>query len=231
MNPPKVLLETAKRYFQRNPDELRRFIRSALGLRLGVPLDALRWLADQAARGGPATDIEIEAVPPGFRVTAKLDLMKTPIRAGAVIYIERLRISGSELRIELRLEEVSLRLAGESFSPVALLIKSGALDLTRPGNLLKHLPNLPPFLVEAFENKLVLDLMKHPKVAGNPQARRIISALTSVVTLHGIETDENHVDVAFRAFPEGLRHAARSLRAHILEPAAERVRAFLPVGR
>ena len=228
---PKALFETAKHYFQKNPDELRRIVRNAFGLRLSVPLDAIRWLAEQAVSKGAAAKIEVESLPPGFKISAELEAMKTPVRAGAVIYIERVRVSGTELRIEVRLQDVTLKLAGESFTPVALLIKSGALDLTRPGNFVRHAPNLPAFLIEAHDNKIVLDFMKHPAIANNPLARGLISALTSVVTLHGVETDEGHVDVMFRAFPDGVRHAAKSLREHLFAPAAEKVRGFLPVGR
>src|SRR5436190_24268957 len=61
MDSPKTLFNTARQYFQRNPDELRRFVRNALGLRLSVPLDAIRWLAEQAVSKGPAGKIEVES--------------------------------------------------------------------------------------------------------------------------------------------------------------------------
>jgi hypothetical protein len=221
---------TAKAYFQRNPDELRRMIRSLLGLRLGVPLDAIRWLADQASRSGAAKDIEIESVPPGFRVAASIDLMRTPVRAGAVLYIERVRLNREEMRLELRIEDVILKLTGDSDTPVALLIKSGALDLSRPGNFVKYLPHPPPFLLEAHDNRITLDFLHHPKIRDNPVARHVLSLLTSLVTLHAVETDERHIDLSFRAFPEGVRHAVRSVREHLLEPTLDRARLLLPNG-
>jgi hypothetical protein len=225
-----MFIDFAKQYFQRHPEELTRFVRSLFGLRLGIPLDAVRWLSGQAAKSGAAQDIEIEAVPPGFRIAATVDLMKTSVRASAVVFIERLRITGEEMRVELRLEDVSLKLAAESWSPVAMLIKSGALDLSRPGNLLRHLPARPPFVVDAKDNRIVLDFFKHPKLGGNPAVRHLLSLVTSLVTLHGVETDEKHLDVAFRAFPEGLKHAARTVREHF-RPAIEGVRALLPARR
>ncbi len=231
MSQAEAILDTARRYFKRNPAELGRVLRSALGLRLGVPLDAVRWLAAQAEESGKAEDIVIEAVPPGFRVEATIDLMHTPVRAGAVVYIERVRINGRELRVEIRLEQVKLALAGESDSAVAMLIKSGALDLTNPGNLVKHMPKLPPFLIEARDKRIVLDFMQHPKIAESPLALHAISLLTSWVTLHGVETDESHIDVSFRALPEGVRHAARAVRTHLVSPTVRRALFFLPGAR
>jgi hypothetical protein len=53
--------------------------------------------------------------------------------------------------------------------------------------------------------------------------RRAVSLLTSFVTLHGVETDTKHVDIAFRALPTGLGGAARSLRKNIVMPSMSRL--------
>jgi hypothetical protein len=228
---PEELYQTARRYFRRNPAELARFVRSLLGLRLGLPLDAIRWAAERASRAGSVSDIEVDTVPPGLRIAATVNLMKTPVRAAAEIYFERVRLSGEEIRLDVRLEKVTLALAGESSTPVALLIRSGALDLSRPGNLLRQLPALPPFLVEARDNRIGLDFIKHPKVAENPTVLRVLSFATSVVTLHGIETDEKHVDITFRALPSGVGQAVRAFRQHFLPLAVEKARLLLANGR
>jgi hypothetical protein len=222
------VLEAARTYLRRHPTELGRIVRSAFGLRLGVPLDALRWLADQASKSGKARDIQIDAVPPGFRVAATVDLMGTMVRAGAVVYVERVVVNGHEMRVEIRLEEVRLTLVEDSDSSVALLIKSGALDLSKPGNLVKHVPNLPPFLVEARDKKIVLDFIRHPAIARNPTARAAVELLTSIMTVHGVETDEGHLDVAFRALPAGVFAAARNVRQHLVLPGLRRARLLLP---
>jgi hypothetical protein len=48
------------------------------------------------------------------------------------------------------------------------------------------------------------------------------------VTLHGVETDTKHVDIAFRALPTGLGGAVRSLRNNVVLPSMGR---FLPRAR
>jgi len=198
-------------------------VRSALGLRFGVPLAALRWLGQQAERSGKVEDFQIDSIPPGLRLSGNVDLMNTPIRAGAIIFVERVVFNDEELTVALRLEEVSLKLNGESESPVAALIKSGALDLSNPGTLVNFMPNRSPVLAEANGNRIVLDLMRDPNIGKNPLVRRAVSLLTSFVTLHGIETDKKHLDVAFRALPTGLGGAVRSVRNNIVLPSMGRL--------
>ena len=160
-------LEAAGSYLRKNPQEVTRVIWNLMGLRVGVPLDALRWLLERVARSGSVKDPVLTEVPPGIRLTATFDLMKTPIRGSAVVYIDRMVITPAQIRIETRLEEIWMEVQGDAQGPVAALIKSGALDLSKPGNLAKYMP-LPPTVVEARDNRIVVDLMKDPKIAGNP---------------------------------------------------------------
>ncbi len=219
--------EAAGDYLRRRPQEVTRAVWNLLGLRVGVPLDALRWLLDQAAKSGKLIDPVLTEVPPGIRFTGTVDAMKTPLRFSAVVYIDRMVITPEQIRIELRLEEIWAEVLGDATGPVAALIKSGALDLSKPGNLAKYLP-LPPTVVETRDNKIVLDMMKDPKLAKNAVLKRALSLVTPVVTAYGLETDDDHLEVMFRPLPDGLRPAASAVRRHLLSPGLRRVRALLP---
>ena len=223
MPTPQETVDAVRTYLRTHPEEIGRAVRSALGLRFGVPLAALRWLGQQAERSGKVEDFQLDSVPPGIRLGGNVDLMNTPIRAGAIIYVERVVFNDEELTVALRLEDVQLKLNGESDSPVAALIKSGALDLSNPGTLVNFMPNRSPVLAEANGNRVVLDLMRDPNIGKNPLVRRAVSLLTSFVTLHGVETDTKHVDIAFRALPTGLGGAVRSVRNNIVLPSMGRL--------
>lgn len=216
-------VDAVRSYLRTHPEELGRAVRSALGLRVGVPLAALRWLGQQAERSGKVEDFQIDSVPPGLRLAGSLDAMNTPIRASAVIYVERVVFDDEQLLVALRLEDVSLKLNGESESPVAALIKSGALDLSNPGTLVNFMPNRSPVLAEANGNRVVLDFMRDPSIGKNPLVRHAVSLLTSFVTLHGVETDPKHIDIAFRALPAGLGGAVRSVRKNVVLPSMSRL--------
>lgn len=226
MSMQKQALDAARRYLRKRPQEITRALWNLLGLRVGVPLDAVRWLLEQAEKSGKVQDPVVTEVPPGIRVTATVDAMKTPLRASAVVYIDRMAITPDQIRIEVRLEEIWVEVLGDAMGPVAALLKSGALDLSKPGNLAKYLP-LPPTVVETRDNRIVLDLMKDPKIAGNPRVRRLLSLITPVVTAHGLETDDDHLELRFRPLPEGVRPAASAIRRHLLSPGLRRIKGLL----
>lgn len=210
----KAVLEAGSKYLRDHPEELLRALRNLLALRFGVPLDALRFFAGRAGGGkkGPK-DLVLEAVPPGLRVGATVDLMGTPVRADATVFIERVSITPEELRFEIRLANVSLKVAADApESPIAALLRSGALDLSKPGNLAAYMPKRPAFLVDAKDDRVVIDLMRHPKIAKNPRAIRTVALLAPLLTVAGIESDSEHLDVTLRAFPDGLRQAVGGIR-------------------
>jgi hypothetical protein len=223
----KQALEAAGGYLRRHPQEISRVVWNLLGLRVGVPLDAVRWLLERVARSGKVKDPVLTEVPPGIRITATVDLMGTPVRASAVAYIDRMVITPAQIRIETRLEEIWMEVQGDANSPVAALIRSGSLDLSKPGNLAKYMP-LPPTVVEARDNRIVVDLMRDPKISGHPVVQRVLPLLTPVVTAYALEADDDHLEVVFRPLPEGLRPAASAIRHHLVRPGIARIRALLP---
>ncbi len=225
---PTDALFSAGRYLRDNPRELLRAARSALGLRVGVPLDVFRWLAEKAESSGKIQNVVLRPKPPGLAFAGNLDAMNTPLRAEATLYVEKMTLDETQLRIELRIEDVDLRLTHNAETPVAMLVKSGALDLTKPGNLVRHIPNLPPLVVDAHDNRIVLDLMRHPAIEASESLRAMISVITSLLTVHGIEVENQHMDMSLRAIPKGLRHAVRRVRRNVLSPGISKARRLLP---
>jgi hypothetical protein len=209
----RALLNAAVDYVRKNPDELVRAAVNAAGLRFGVPLAALRYLSSQARLPKKAPrDIDIGSAPPALRLSLSIDAMGTPVRASAAVRIDEIELSSETMRIGLKLSDVRLALLGESETPVATLIKSGALDLSKPGNLVKFVPKRPPAIVEADGDRIVIDLMKVPAVADNFLLRRALAVVTPVVNVRAVETDRDHLYVALRASPRGLPRALAALR-------------------
>ena len=148
-------------------------------------------------------------------MSLSVDAMGTPVRASAAIKVDEIDFSPDAMRIGIRLSDVKLALVGDSESPVATLIKSGALDLSKPGNLVKFLPKRPPAIVEADGDRIVIDLLRVPSIAGNERFRRILAIVTPVVNVRAVETDRDHLYVAFKASPRGLPQAFAALRARL----------------
>lgn len=207
------MLEAAVGYVRKNPDEVVRAAVNATGLRFGVPLASLRWFAGQIKGKQAPKDVEISSAPPALRFSAVVDAMGTAVRASAAVKIDEVTITEQSLRIGVRLRDVKLALVGDSDSPVATLIKSGALDLSKPGNLVKFIPKRPPAVVEADGDRVVIDLMKVPKLASDARLRYLLSVISPVLGIRAIETDRDHLYVKLRAMPAGLPEALGRLRA------------------
>jgi hypothetical protein len=181
-------------------------------LRFGIPVVALQWLAKELESGssqGPKA-VEIGPSPPGLRVTATLEQMGTLLRGSCVVIVEKVVFSNVQARVELRLKDVSLNLLDDSVqTPLAALIRSGTLDLTRVASLVAYLPSRPAALVEAVDDRLVLDLLKGPEWANTETMRRLLGLLSSLFAIDSIETDTDHLDVAIRALPRGISGVLR----------------------
>lgn len=205
---PKVLLSAATSYLKMHPEEIVRAVKGVFGLRMGVPLDALRYLVEQFVVGKKAPkDVVIEAVPPGLRAGMTVNAMGTILRVRLSLFVEELDITPEKILVTARISDMSLDVLEGGDTPVAGLIKSGALDLSKPGNLVAYMPKRPDVLVDAKDDRVVLDLMKVPKIANNPKARRALSVLTPVLNVAAIRTRDDHLDVHLKATPSRIGEA------------------------
>src|SRR5690349_20527778 len=145
---PKVMLSAAKDYLRQHPEEIVRALKGALGLRLGVPLDSLRYLAREMAGGGKLRDVVIDSAPPGVRLSLTVDAVGSTLRVSLVVYVDEVLVTTDEIRVGMRIAEMSLKVLEGFQTPVAALVQSGALDLSKPGNLVAFIPKRPAAIVD-----------------------------------------------------------------------------------
>lgn len=209
---PKKAVLAVGDYLKRHPEEVLRVAKNAARLKVGVPVSALLWLAKELGGGKVPKDLVLEARSPGIFVQASFTMMKTPLRGAATIIVERVDISRDAILLDLRFEEISLSVTDSSAgTPVAALLQSGALDLSRPGDLLSYMPTRPAMLVEARGKVITLDLMKHPSLSAE-RARKVVGILVALVGVENIRTEGRHLDVAFSAFPSGPAEALNQIK-------------------
>jgi hypothetical protein len=210
---PKVIAHAAAGYLRSHPEELVRAVRGAVGLRFGVPLDALRYMAREFASGKKAPkDVVIEARPPGLRLEATVAAMGTTMRARLTLFIEELEVDAEQAKVTARISDMELEVLEGADSPLAGLIKSGALDLSKPGNLVAYMPKRPDMLVDAKDDRVVLDLLKVPKIAQHPKVRRWLAMVTPTFNVAAIRTRDDHLDVHFRANPGRIGESVAAAR-------------------
>jgi hypothetical protein len=210
---PGVIARAALGYLRKNPDEIVRVAINAAALRFGIPIAALRWLVAEAGTGKKIPkDIELSAAPPALKGAATINAMGTMIRAQGNLKIDEVQITHDSFVLTLRVRELKLKVLSEGESPVAMLIKSGALDLSQPGNIVKYLPQRPEAILEAEGERIVVDLMRFPQLAKNARFRTALKAVAPVLGVHQVETEGDHIYLRLRPRPRGLLQAARSLR-------------------
>jgi hypothetical protein len=210
---PKVMLNAAKNYLKQHPEEIVRALKGAFGLRIGVPLDSVRYLAREMAPNGKVRDVVIDSAPPGIRLSLTVDAVGSTLRVSLVLYIEEVQITTDEIRMGLRVAEMSLKVLEGFQTPVAALVQSGALDLSKPGNLVAFIPKRPAAIVDAKDDRVVVDLMRVPQLAANPKIRRILAITTPVLGVRAIRSKDDHLDLHLKATLSGLPEAMSAARS------------------
>lgn len=209
---PKKAFQAVGRYIRRHPEEVLRSVRNAASLKLGVPLPAIRWLIRELGGEKVPSNLVIEARSAGFFLSAHVDLMKTPLSASAEVLVENVDFTSDAWLVDLRIQNLQLEVLDSTvLTPIAALLRSGALDLSRPGDLISYMPRTSPILVRAEGNRFRLDLLQHPKLA-DEKIRKIVSAILPLVSVSHVQTADDHLDIAFSPLPQGAREALEQWR-------------------
>lgn len=220
---PRKALESMVRYLSNHPDELSRMVRSGLGMRIGVPMAALKWLLTELTKDA-GLDAQLDVDPPGLHFETNLERMQTPMRVAANLYVQNIEIDERQMRVDLRVENLNIQILGEQKTQLSALIKSGALNLSRPGDLIKELPDVPPVIVYAEGTRIGLDLMKVERF-NQSFYRDLVGLISSLITIKDVRTEKSaHLDVSLRTLPRGPLEASRAFRSAVVSPGVNQAR-------
>ncbi len=207
---PLEMVKDGLSYLRANPLFLVRAARNAARLRLGIPIDALRWLVEHRPKGGKGPEsIELYAAPPALGVGATVDLFGTKLGISSSIEIDSIDANEDALRVVLRVRD--LKVDAPKGSPAAMML--GSMDLSKPGNLMGMMPQKPPALVEASGDRFVLDLLKVPKLAANKGLKRLLALVADVIVIKDVRTEGDMLVVGFKVNARALPLALARLRA------------------
>jgi len=122
-------------------------------------------------------------------------------------------ITQDEIRVGLRIADLKLKVLDGFQTPVAALVQSGALDLSKPGNLVAFIPKRPPMIIDSKDDRIVIDALKIPNLAANAKIRKALSVATPVLTVRAIRSKDDHLDVHLKASLGGLATAFSAARS------------------
>jgi len=207
-----TLLKSAGKYTASHPRILGDILRHALGGRLAIPLDALRWAASLVPEK-QAKDLTVLAQPPAVGVGATVDLMGTELRVDAAVTFETIDASTDAVRIAFKVGDLRASVLNNLQGNLAKLLASGVINLKKPASLLNFVPKKPPALVEAKDDHFVIDLIKIPKLAQNPRFQKALAAVTPVLSIAQIKTEDDLLIIGIQAAPRRIVEAVRALMA------------------
>jgi hypothetical protein len=186
------------------------FLQSALNVarrELTLPIPLLQWAIDKRPRGKGPERIELTHADPALGLGLTVDLYGTKLQVSAELTIESIEPKPDALNLALRVR--NLKLDAPAGSPAAMMMAS--LDLTKPASLVKMMPMQHGALIEAHDDRFVLDLLQIPALARNPVLRRVLTAL-SFLRVSGARADGDllalHLDVSPLEAPSALKRAA-----------------------
>jgi len=201
-------VQQALTYLVSKPDYLLRCAVNATKLRFGVPMDAVTWLCGRLAKGKLPDDLSLVSVPPGVRFSATFQIMGTAVFVSAVASVETVALSAESLRIHVRIRELQIKPPSDSPMTAMLMM----MDLTKPGDMLAFLPFRPSIVLSASGDEFVLDLLQVPKLKNSSLAKRLVGALSEVLAVRELTTEDDLIVVGLGASPSGIVSALARLR-------------------
>lgn len=201
-------IQQAFAYLVSKPDYLLRSAVNATKLRFGLPMDAVTWLLGKLSRGKLPEDLSLVAVPPGVRFAATFNVMGAAVFVSAVVSIDAISLSAESVRVNLHVRELAVKPPADSPMTAMLMM----MDLSKPGDMLAFLPFRPQVILSAAGDEFVLDLLQLPKLKNNAMAKKVVAALSEVLSIREFGTEDDMLVVGLRAMPSGIVSALGHLR-------------------
>lgn len=208
------ILMSLGRYAASHPRMFGEIARHALNRRLAIPLDLVRWAATLIPSGDKAPkDVTVIAQPPALGLGATANLMGTELRVDAALLVDAIDATREAVKVTFRVKDLRASVLNNLQGNLAKLLASGALNLSKPASLLNFVPKRPPAILEAKEDRFVIDLLKFPQLAANPGFQKALATMTPILAIGDIHTEGDLLVIGLKANPRGIRESIQAFRA------------------
>jgi hypothetical protein len=205
-------LKATTGYLRKHPMQIWNTAKHAVGMKLVVPLDALRWVAEKQTAGkkDAPKDLRLGGTSGGaLSLAATSAFMGNSFFASADVKLDEIIAAPDELKIAIRINNLKAEAIVKT-SPMAQML--GVMDFSKPANLLNFLPAKPPAIASASGDRFVIDLLKVPKVASNTLVRRLLEILAPVLHIGEVATEGDNLVVSLRPRMAGFYDSIAALR-------------------
>ncbi len=208
------LIKSLGRYAASHPRLVGEIARHAFNRRLAIPLDLVRWGATLIPSGDKSPkDVTVIAQSPALGLGATANIMGTELRVDAALLIDAIDATNEAVKVTFRVKDLRASVLNNLQGNLAKLLASGALNLSKPASLLNFVPKRPPAILEAKEDRFVIDLLRFPQLAENPAFQKALRAVTPILAIGDIRTEGDLLLIGLRANPRGLKESLQALRS------------------
>lgn len=208
------LIKSLGRYAASHPRLVGEIARHAFNRRLAIPLDLVRWGATLIPSGDKSPkDVTVIAQSPALGIGATANIMGTELRVDAALLIDAIDATNEAVKVTFRVKDLRASVLNNLQGNLAKLLASGALNLSKPASLLNFVPKRPPAILEAKEDRFVIDLLRFPQLAQNPAFQKALRAVTPILAIGDIRTEGDLLLIGLRANPRGLKESLQALRS------------------
>lgn len=196
----------------------------------GIEIEWLRWrlriplaTVEQLLAGKfPKGRFTLVAQTPGIHVSGEIPAVGARILCAARLDLGGLCVGADARTLAIRIGDPALEVGEGSVGPLADAIRKGRIDLRRPADLVGNQLGLPPLVVRASGDTVVLDFARLPALRAGRAWRRFMlgSALLGVSRITAVD---GAVVVQLRLLPGGIGGFCKAVVRHALMPALDRL--------
>ncbi|MGB0680329.1 MAG: hypothetical protein ACPGUV_11765 [Polyangiales bacterium] len=203
--PIQSALTASGRFALQHPKLVWQALRHAASWRLAVPLPWLRALVTAFEQpGGKFSAVELEARAPGLHLGLNLRAMGMQLRLRATLAVTHLVLQPDQARITLRVADLAAQVLGGKESALSALLRSGALDLSQPGEVLRFMPKRPKAVLRAEGEEIELDLLTIDALRHDLLWQRILKHFAGAFSVAGVDCRDDWLTIQLQPRPQGM---------------------------
>lgn len=185
-----------------------------------VPMRILRDALED--RPGVCVTLEVDEPRGGVRVRGEAFALGAPLRFAALLVPFGVVARPSARLVRLLVTDVSLSTTEEAPGPLAAAIRSGELDVSRVGDLIADMIEVPEAVVRAEGEHIEIDLLRLPGVSAHSGLVELVSGALTVTDVQ-VDASADALVLRLGALPGRGKPLWAAVQRHVVRPGLRRL--------